>query len=102
VTREDVNFDSDELARQLIPTLRTTSSKRQNTDAQTLVEKCQEGLSSLLPFEEHEMKFLNLLLDEGKIEAELLTTDIDLKERILQQPLLLWKAQNVRKHKNLD
>lgn len=102
VTREDVHFDPDELARQLIPTLRTTHPKQQNSYAQTLVKECQQGLSSLLPFEEHEMKFLNLLLDEGKIEAELLTTDTDLKERILQHPLLLWKAQNVRKHRNLD
>ncbi len=102
VTLDDVNFDSDELARQLIPTLRTTHPKQQNFNAKTLVKECQEGLSSLLPFKKHEMKFLDLLLDEGKIEAELLTNDTDLKERILQHPLLLWKAQNVRKHKNLD
>lgn len=102
VTREDVDFDSDELARQLIPTLRTTYSKQQKFYAQTLVNECQEGLSALLPFEEHEMRFLNLLLDEGKIEPELLTTESNLQERILQHPLLLWKTQNVRKHRSLD
>jgi len=102
VTLDDVNFDLDELILQLIPTLRISHSIKQNSYAQTLVKECQEGLSSLLPLKKHEMKFLDILLDEGKIQAELLTTDTNLKDRILQHPLILWKVQNVRKYKNLE
>lgn len=102
VKQEDVDFDSDELNRQLIPTLRTTFSKHHKSYAQTLVNECRERLSTLLPFNNHEMRFLDLLLDNGEIEPELLTSDSSLQERILQHPLLLWKAQNVRKHRNLE
>ena len=41
---------------------------------------------------------LNLLLDRGEIVPSLLTTDKDLQERIIQQPLLEWKAFNVREY----
>ncbi len=99
VSMEDIDFDSDELARQLTPTLRTTQVKEQKAYAQTLVNECRQGLSALLPFDSHEKNFLDLLLDQGKIEPSLLTTDIELQQRILRHPLLEWKAQNVRQHK---
>jgi len=42
------------------------------------------------------MEFLNLVLDKGEINPELLTADEDLQDRIGRHPLLEWKAVNVR------
>ncbi len=53
----------------------------------------------LLPFTSDELEFLNRLLDDGEIAAELLTDDAELADRIRKQPGLEWKASNVRKHK---
>jgi predicted nucleotidyltransferase component of viral defense system len=104
VTIENVNFESAELARQLIPTLRVTEFTAQESIDQygiRLVEDCRQALSVVLPFSENEKAFLDLLLEQGEIDSIMLTSDLDLQQRIQKQPLLEWKAVNVRKYKGL-
>ena len=104
VSVSDVEFDGKELNRQLLPTLRIRSDAVKgdsNEYGERLVRECRDGLSALLPFSNAEREFLNLLLDQGRIDASLLTSDKDLRERIESQPLLKWKAMNVRQHKGL-
>lgn len=55
----------------------------------------------VLPLEPNENEFLDLLLDHGEIDSTILTSDTTLQQRIQGQPLLEWKAVNVRKHKGL-
>ena len=103
VSVEDLAFDPRELSSQLLPALRTGGI--QGIEAASyggmLVDECREALSALLPFNDAERAFLDLLLDEGKIDATILTSDKTLQERIQGQPLLEWKAQNVRRHNRL-
>jgi len=104
VSIEAVNFESAELARQLIPTLRVTGSAQQESIDQygaRLVEECRQALSVVLPLKENEKAFLDLLLEQGEIDSSILTSDLDLQQRIQKQPLLEWKAVNVRKYKGL-
>lgn len=104
VAIEDVNFEADELARQLLPTLRVNPYHGQETSAEygvRLVEECRQALSVVLPITEAERAFLDLLLDRGEIDATILTADPTLQGRIQRQPLLEWKALNVRKHRGL-
>ncbi|MBM9536665.1 hypothetical protein [Desulfobulbus alkaliphilus] len=94
-----------ELARQLIPTLRVNSPELQVESTEygaRLVKECRDGLSAVLPFSRAEREFLDLLLDRGKIDATLLTSDTALQKLIQGQPLLEWKALNVKRHKGLD
>ena len=105
VSTDDVDFDMAELGRQLIPTLRVNPYTGQETSSEygtRLVEECRQGLSVVLPFTEAEKEFLDLLLDRGEIDSTILTTDPSLQKRILGQPLLGWKAINVRKHRGLS
>jgi predicted nucleotidyltransferase component of viral defense system len=102
VSADDVDFDAIELARQLVPTLRVTKANVQAESAEygaLLVRECREGLAALLPFTDPERTFLDLLLDWGVIDSTLLTADASLQSRIQHQPLLKWKALNVKKHK---
>ena len=64
-----------------------------------LVRECKRALSIVLPFTDADRAFLYLLLDEGEIDATILTSDTSLQERIQTQPLLEWKALNVRRYK---
>ena len=64
-----------------------------------LVSECKEGLSAVLPFNEHEHEFLTRLFDYGEIESSLLTGDEEMITKIENHPGLLWKALNVRKFK---
>jgi len=105
VSVEDVDFDTAELARQLIPTLRLgamSRTKEPGNYGKTLVEECRQALSTLLPFNDAEREFLDTLLDKGEIDATILTADSALQNRIQQQPLLAWKALNIQKHKGLS
>ncbi len=67
-----------------------------------LVDECRDALSVVLPFTDAEKAFLDLLLEEGEIDATLLTSDLTLQKRIRIQPHLQWKALNVRNHKGLS
>ena len=104
VSTGDLDFDTAELGRQLIPTLRLNPYTGQETSTEygtRLVEECRQGLSVVLPFTEAEREFLHLLLDRGEIDSTILTADPALQKRIQAQPLLEWKAINVRKHRGL-
>ncbi len=104
VSVEDVDFDAERLARQLIPTIHVRVIQEQGSPAEygaKLVEECRKALSVVLPFTDAELEFLDLLLDKGEIDSTILTADTALQERIQEQPLLEWKALNVRKHRNL-
>ena len=98
VSPDDVAFDAAELVSELTPALRVGSeqSREASVYGQTLVDECRAALSALLPFSDGERAFLDRLLDHGEIDPTLLTGDPELQERIEAQPLLAWKAQNVR------
>jgi len=84
---------------------RTCSRRRYNyyTLFQTwlprLVTGCREALTLLLPFSEGEKSFLERLLEQGEVQPLLLTQDETLAQRIVQQPMLHWKAHHVQKHR---
>jgi hypothetical protein len=98
VAPNDVDFDIADLEQRLIPTLRAAGreSIQQDHFGKGLVEDCRNFLAGLLPFTEAEMEFLNRVLDKGEIAPELLTADENLQDRIRRNPLLEWKALNVR------
>jgi predicted nucleotidyltransferase component of viral defense system len=105
VSVDDVNFDAKELVQQLAPMLRLDiipEGESPTEFAQRLVEECRQALSAVLPFTEAERNFLDRLLESGEINPALLTDDEVLQEYIRRQPLLQWKAVNVRKYKGLS
>jgi predicted nucleotidyltransferase component of viral defense system len=105
VSIEDVDFNPAELARLLTPTLDARAIQEQGSPAEfgaCLVRECREGLSMVLPFNDAERQFLDLLLDRGEIDSTILTADKALQKCIQQQPLLEWKALNVRQYKGLS
>lgn len=104
VSLSDITFDSRELQRQLLSALRRGNSREiaPVEFGEKLVRDCQEAMQILLPFTEAEQAFLDLLIEDGIIEADLLTSDGDLQKRIQAQPMLRWKALNVKEYKQRD
>lgn len=103
ISADDIDFDPLEVTRQLLPALHIDGAHEHLAAdyGEALVEECRTGLSALLPFTDSERCFLDTVLDQGQISPELLTDDAELQGRILSQPLLAWKAQNVREHRGL-
>jgi len=100
VSIEDIRIDPVELDRQLIPTLNMeilTKYSQSKEFSKKLLEDCRKSLLKVLPLKNKEIKFLDRLLDKGEIIPSILTSDKELIERINNQPLLEWKALNVKK-----
>jgi hypothetical protein len=103
VSLQDIGFDPQELEQTLLPVLRAkTLEGIENTGlwASQMVEECRTTLKFVLPFSDSEREFLNCLLYQGDIKAELLTLDAVAQEKIHRHPLLEWKALNVRSYQN--
>lgn len=103
VSLDDMSFDPMELSTQLIPALRAGALQdvQPGTYGERLIEECRTALSALIPFNDTENRFLDLLLECGEVVPDLLTKDVGLQERIRAQPLLEWKVLNVRRHLGL-
>jgi predicted nucleotidyltransferase component of viral defense system len=102
VGSDDVAFDLLDLENQLVPVLRSDALSHvvdRTMWAQSLVEECRSGLSTVLPLQSNESEFLDLILDHGDVRPNLLTSDHEMQERISIHPGILWKALNVRQHK---
>ena len=99
---DDVGFELGEFEHHLIPVLRKDSlsnMKDLSEFGRTLAKECREALKEVLPFSKQEMRFLDLLLDDGVIEPTFLTGDDAIIEKVKHHPLLEWKALNVRQKK---
>lgn len=103
VSPDDIAFEPRELRNQLVPTLRPDAlgdAADPIAWARSLNDQCRDALRVVLPLAEPESEFLARLLDHGEIVPALLTNDLALGERIAAQPMLAWKALNVRRHKD--
>jgi predicted nucleotidyltransferase component of viral defense system len=100
ITIDDISLSAGNAKRELLPVVRKAeiADKDFAGFANALVVSSKEFLREVLPFSPEEEQFLSLLLDTGKIDASLLTSDSDLKQKISRHPLLNWKALNVLKH----
>ncbi|MBW1700342.1 MAG: nucleotidyl transferase AbiEii/AbiGii toxin family protein, partial [Deltaproteobacteria bacterium] len=88
---EDVDFDPAELTSLLIPTLDTRAIQEQGSPAEfgaRLVRECREGLGVVLPFNDAEREFLDLLLDKGEIDSTILTADESSQRSEIQKIVL--------------
>lgn len=98
---DSLELQPEEAAAQLLPVLHDyTLQSDQNIQGycKELLGSAQELIRFLFPFSPNESKFLDSLLDTGIMDATLLTDNPALVERIENQPLLHWKATNVRNH----
>jgi predicted nucleotidyltransferase component of viral defense system len=55
--------------------------------------------AELLAWRPAERRFLDRLHDDGELDATLLHSDAVVQERVRSQPMLQWKALNVREHR---
>jgi hypothetical protein len=102
ISPDTIQVDSKEVETRLFPVLRSETINNIGDAAEwteKTIQECRDKLDIILPLTENEMEFLNEVNDDGEIKPELLTSDEVLREIISSHPGLLWKALNVRKHK---
>ena len=60
---------------------------------------CRARVQPRLAFTPNERAFLDGVVERGEIHAALLDVEPDVHDRIARMPMLLWKAENVRKRR---
>ena len=89
-----------EIRNQLLPLLRVEARPFDGDPARLagrLNEVCAAATARLLAWSHGEREFIDRLSDHGEIVAELITDDPASQASVREQPLLQWKALNVRK-----
>ncbi len=99
MNERSLRVDRDDLRKRLLPLLREVTDKEKlNTLADDIDSSCRKVVANLLPLKENEKEFLITLNEKGEIKPEILTDDEELVNRINKQPMLIWKALNVKQH----
>jgi predicted nucleotidyltransferase component of viral defense system len=93
----NVKYDVKDIKNRLIPVLHKSiivshSYRDIEAFASTLELECKKELAKLLPFRDNEQEFLSLLQEEGIIKPDLITNDSALCDKIIQHPLIRWRA----------
>ncbi len=92
-------LDERAVKRELEPMRRRVDGEHEKTSESLLAwmeEKLGSAVSDVIAWSGGERRFLDSLLNAGRIEPRTLTDDPVLQERIRAQPMLQWKAKNVR------
>jgi hypothetical protein len=88
---------------ELMPVLRRRDGAAEGEERDRLLAwmrgRLQAAMGELLAWSDEERRFLDRLLDDGEIAAEDLHSDPEVQSRVRSQPMLRWKAQNVREHR---
>jgi hypothetical protein len=100
ITVDHIRATASDVDAQLVPMLRLdVRPAKGHIEAWTeaLVLETRELMAAVLPFEAHELEFLERLNGAGDIAPELLTAEVALQAIIREHPGLKWKAMNVKK-----
>lgn len=90
------------MAQELEPLLRRAPGKETRGGAELAAwthDTLSPAMAPLLTWSDGERRFLERLTTEGEIEPEALHDDPDVQNRIRTQPMLRWKAEQVRKRR---
>ncbi len=99
ISERTLRVDRDDLRKRLLPLLREVPDKEKLDNlANDIESSCRKVIVHLLPLNDTEVEFLRTLNEKGKIRPEILTDDGELVNRIRNQPMLIWKALNVKQH----
>jgi len=87
---------------QLVPMLQQGGRRAPDPEelSAQIGSRLEGAVERLLAWSPAERRFLDQLHDEGMVEAKVLHADPAVQERIRTQPMLLWKAKNVRNHRH--
>jgi len=97
IDEKTLRVNENDLKKRLLPLLRGTLDKEKlETLASDIENSCQKVVSYLLPLNDNEREFLRILNEKGEIKPEIITDDKELSDRIKKQPMLKWKALNIR------
>jgi hypothetical protein len=87
----------------LAPTLRNSDELWLGLSTRSMAAQLNARLAEVIPrlvdWTDHELYFLEGLLDMGRLDVSWLTEDLQLRAQIQAQPMLIWKRRHIRRIK---
>lgn len=87
----------------LAPTLRNSDELWLGLSTRSMAAQLNDRLAKVIPrlveWTDHELYFLEGLLDMGRLDVFWLTEDLQLRAQIQAQPMLIWKRRHIRRIK---
>jgi predicted nucleotidyltransferase component of viral defense system len=91
-----IDFDLKDLKNRLLPVMQQQGFPRKlpmlKLWAETMLAELREGLAKILPLHSNELEFIRTIRDEGIIQPQLITNDLELCSRITSHPAIIWAA----------
>ncbi|AMQ26661.1 TPA: nucleotidyl transferase AbiEii/AbiGii toxin family protein [Legionella pneumophila] len=98
---EKIDFDLTDLRNRLIPVMHQLSVSRNSRElkewATARINELREQLSNILPLESHEQLFIQNIRNEGLISPELITSDKEMAQKIINHPGVNWAVRQGKK-----
>lgn len=98
---EKIDFDLMDLRNRLIPVMHQPLVSRNSRElkewATARIVELREHLSNILPFEKHEQLFIRKIRSEGLISPELITSDQEMIQKIINHPGINWAVKQGQK-----
>lgn len=102
ISLDNIQFTVKDIRNKLIPVLKSEeipqmSFQSINQWANQLVDGCKTALSKILPFQAHEIEFLEQLQRFGEIRPNLISDNEDFCQRVARHPSLQWRVKKILK-----
>jgi len=92
-----IQYDAIEIRNRLLPVSKQNTLPRSPNEirawAEELAKNVKVSLGQIIPLHENELDFISQIRNAGKINASLITDDIELQNIVNHHPALLWAAQ---------
>lgn len=94
---ESIDYDLTDLKNRLLPVMHQQGFPRSlpmlKAWATTMLSELREGLAKVFPLSDNEIKFISKIRSEGIILPELITNDLELRDRVKMHPAILWATK---------
>ena len=98
---EKIDFDLTDLRNRLVPVMHQLSVSRNSRElkewATARINELREQLSNILPLESYEQLFIQNIRNEGLISPELITSDKEMAQKIINHPGVNWAVRQGKK-----
>jgi predicted nucleotidyltransferase component of viral defense system len=97
LTPQGITYDLTDLKNRLLPVMHEQGFPRSipmlKQWATTMLIELQAGLAKILPLNDSESEFISKIRNKGIIQPDLITNDLELRNRIKTHPAILWATK---------
>lgn len=97
LTPQSIDYDLTDLKNRLLPVMHQEGFPRSlpklKAWATKMLTELRAGLTKIFPLNDNEVDFIRKIRNEGLIQPELITNNLELRDRIKMHPAIIWATK---------